>query len=124
MQGTTNDAHEDTLDQTIAALEGGPASLNPETALAIVNHWHATVLAEDEVDLSDVADGLGALRDLLAADALDGGAIGDVLLRLGEATAVAAQQANDERLTPLLERLATLLTFGGNALSSGPARAE
>ncbi|HLT48680.1 MAG TPA: hypothetical protein VK002_15710 [Rubricoccaceae bacterium] len=122
MQGTTNDAHEDTLDQTIAALEAGPTALDPATGLAIVNQWYDTVLAQDDLDLGDVADGLAELRDLLAADALDGAAIGEVLLRLGEATQAAAQQAADERLTPMLERLATLLSFGGDALSGGRAR--
>ena len=122
MQGTAPDLHEGNLDQTIAALEAGPASLNPDTGLAIVDQWHAAVLAEDEIDLGDVASGLEELRDLHAADALDGAAIGDVLLRLGEATEAVAQQVGDERLTPRLERLATLLSFGGNALSGGRAR--
>lgn len=117
MLGTDPDRHEDTLEQTIAALEGGPTTLNPDTALSIVDQWHAAVLSEDDLDLGDVASGLEELRDLLAADALDGTAIGGVLLRLGEATESAAQAANDERLTPTLQRLATLLTYGGNALA-------
>jgi hypothetical protein len=119
MLGTDPDRHEISLEQTIAALEAGPTSLNPDTALHLVDLWHAAVLDEDDLDLGDVADGLAELRDLLAADTLDGAAIGDVLLRLGEATQVAAQAAADERLTPTLERLATLLSYGGNLLSGG-----
>ena len=120
MQGTAPDLHDDTLDQTIAALEAGASRLNPETGRSIVDRWHSAVLAEDEVDLGDVAAGLAELRDLLAADALDGGAIGGVLLRLGGATEAAAGRAADARLTPRLQRLATLLTFAGNRLA-GPA---
>jgi hypothetical protein len=90
MLGTDPDTHEINLEQTIAALEAGPTALNPDTALSIVGLWHDVVVNEDSLDLGDVASGLAELRGLLAADALDGAAIGDVLLRLGEATEAAA----------------------------------
>jgi hypothetical protein len=122
MHGTTPDQHALNLEQTAAALESGVTGLSIDAALAIVDRWHAEVLAEDELDLGDVAEGLAELRRLLAADALDGAAIGETLVRLGESTEIAAQQARDARLTPLLERLATLLSRAGNALSGARAR--
>ena len=122
MLGTTPDQHEINLDQTTAALEGGVVGLSIDTALQIVSFWHDEVLNVEEMDLGDVAAGLAELRDLLAAGALDGAAIGDVMIRLGEATQVAAQEAADERMTPTLERLATLLSRAGNWLSGARER--
>ena len=122
MIGTTPDLHEDALAQTVAALEAGPTTLTPDTALAIIDQWHGAAVAESEIDLGAVASGLAALRGLLSTDGpFDGGAIGDVLLQLGEATQAVAAQARDARLTPRLEKLATLLTFGGNRLSGTDA---
>ena len=122
MHGTTPDQHALSLEQTAAALESGVTGLSIDAALQIVDFWHGEVLAEDELDLGDVGAGLGELRDLLAADTLDGAAIGATLVRLGEATQVAAQQARDARMTPMLERLATLLSRAGNALSGARER--
>ena len=124
MLGTTPDSHELNLSQTQAALEGGVTGLSIDTALQIIDLWHGEVLAQDDLDLDDVAEGLAELRDLLRADALDGPAIGDTLVRLGEATQVAAQAAADARLTPLLERLATVLSMAGNALAGATARSS
>ncbi len=122
MIGTTRDEHEQNLEQTAAALESGITGLTIDTALSIVDRWHSEVVTEDDMDLSDVAAGLEELRGLLSADSLDGAAIGETMVRLGESTQIAAQQAADERMTPLLERLATLLSRAGNLLSGGRER--
>lgn len=122
MLGTDPDLHEVNLIQTTAALEADVTTLALDTALQIIGMWYDAVLGEDEVDLGDVAAGLAELRDLLRADALDGPAIGETLVRLGQATYAAAQQAPDERLAPRLEQLATQLSMGGNILSGGSAR--
>ena len=126
MLGTDPDLEAVNLDQTIAALEAGVTTLAPETAVQILTMWYDTVLGESNgegnLDLSDVAEGIGEVRDLLQHDALDTALLGDALIRLGESTFVVAQLADDERLTPQLEHLATLLSRGGNLLSGGLER--
>ena len=110
------DAHAE-LDQTLAALEAGPTSLQPSTAISTIEFWEARTRDAQEELLTPVADGLGQLKDLLAADRLDGTAIGDALVDLADATDVVVGQTDDARLSPTLERLASMLRIGGNALA-------
>ena len=125
------DAHAE-LDQTLAALEAGPTSLQPSTAISTIEFWEARTRDAQEELLTPVADGLGQLKDLLAADRLDGTAIGDALIDLADATDVVVGQTDDARLSPTLERLASMLRMGGNALAGrapqgtdlGKARAD
>lgn len=110
------DAHAE-LDQTLAALEAGPTALQPSTAISTIEFWEAKTRDAQEALLTPVADGLGQLKALLSDDRLDGAAIGDALVDLADATDVVVAQTEDARLSPALERLATMLRTGGNALS-------
>jgi hypothetical protein len=110
------DAHAE-LDQTIAALEAGPTSLQPSTAIATIEFWEARARDSQEALLAPVADGLAQLKGLLSDDRLDGQAIGGALLELADATDAVVAQTDDARLGPNLERLASMLRMGGNALS-------
>ena len=118
------DAHAE-LDQTLAALEAGPTALQPSTAISTIEFWEARTRDAQEDLLAPVADGLGQLKALLAADRLDGTAIGDALVDLADATDVVVGQTDDARLAPTLERLASMLRMGGNALAGRkPARTD
>ena len=110
------DAHAE-LDQTLAALEAGPTALQPSTALSTIEFWEAKMRDSQEALLAPVAEGLGQLKALLSADRLDGASIGDALITLADATDVVVGQTDDARLSPTLERLATMLRTGGTVLS-------
>ena len=112
------DTYHNDLDQTAAALEGGIGTLAPRTAVSVITTWHDTLKNSDRSDLHVIAQLLAELRDALERDTLDGPAIGDLLLRLGEQTTAAAASADDARITPRLERLGTMLTRGGTTLTS------
>lgn len=101
----TQDNPQAMLDQTDAALDGPITALTPASALAIIGHWQTA--CEDATGLDAVAAGLGDLRDLLSADALDGAAIATVMTALADATRAA--QGSDERVAPRLERIAASL---------------
>jgi len=104
------------LEQTIAALDGGPMTLNPDSGLQIVRTWIDTLRSTERPVLLQVAALLEELEEQLAMDELDGPTIGDLMVRLGESTRSAADEANDERLMPRLDRLATVLVSAGQAL--------
>ncbi|MDT0631853.1 hypothetical protein RQM47_14770 [Rubrivirga sp. S365] len=118
MRGSTPDTNRDTLDQTAAALDGPITSLTPSAALGMVDLWRTACLDADGMDLSGVAAGLSDLRDLLSGDSLDGRAIADTLAGLADSTQAAAAQADDDRLRPTLERLATNLGRAATALGA------
>ena len=104
----TSDDTLQSLDDTVAALEGGPTGLTPSAALAVIDRWHAACLAADTIDLSGVAGGLAQLRTDLSGR-LDGSALADTLARLADDTSAAAAQTADARLQPTLDRLAATL---------------
>ena len=102
-----------------AALDGPLTALTPGTGAAVAERWQQACLADADLDLSTVAAGLGDLRDLLTAGALDGPAIARTLAGLADATRVAAANAGDDRVRPRLERIATNLDRGASALGGG-----
>jgi len=120
-------ANED-LDSTIAALEGGFETLNPDTGQRIVALWRDTLRRSDWPSAHLVAQGLEELHELLAMDEIDGAAVGDVMVSLAESTRV-ANADTDERLSPRLDQLATLLetvgrSLGGSTVESQTPRVE
>lgn len=118
MTGTTPDTHLAALDQTEAGLSGGVTGLTPGAALGLIDHWRTACASATDADLGAVSAGLGRLSDLLRADRLDGRAIGETLLQLADDTSAAATAAPDERMTPRLERIGTLLASAARALQS------
>ncbi|MEM0961799.1 MAG: hypothetical protein AAGK21_04545 [Bacteroidota bacterium] len=116
MRDATSSASRVTLDQTEAALSGPITALTPTTARAIVDHWRGACQDATEADLSNVADGLSTLRDLLDADQLNGRAIADILAQLAQSTRAAAVPG-DERLSPRLETIAGHLDRAASLLS-------
>jgi hypothetical protein len=105
------------LDDTIAALEGGLTTVSIDSALRIVRLWEETLRGSDRAELHPLAELLSELHDALSVDRLDGPAIGDLLVQLGEGTTAAAADAMDDRVGPTLERLGTILTAAGTSLA-------
>jgi|GEM_PF-2097204 len=105
------------LEDTIAALEGGPTTVSMGSARRIVELWEGTLRGSDRPELHPLAALLAELGEALAADHLDGGAIGDLLVQLGEGTAAVAAAAGDDRIAPALDRLGALLSAAGGALA-------
>ena len=99
--------------------KAGSGTLAPRTAVSVITTWHDTLKNSDRSDLHVIAQLLAELRGALERDTLDGPAIGDLMLRLGDQTTAAAATADDSRMTPRLEHLGTLLTRAGTALAGG-----
>lgn len=118
MTGTTPNSHLEALDQTEAGLSGGITGLTPSAALGLIEHWRTECANATDADLGEVSAGLGRLAELLGGDRLDGRAIGETLRGLSETTTAAAASASDERMTPRLERIGTLLASAARALGS------
>ncbi len=110
------------LAATIDDLEGGLTQLPLSKAVNRIDDWRRKLLAVGRDDLRPIADDLGALHAHLTGEHLDGQAIGRLLVRLGEATAGVAGDA-DEALHRGLARLGSLLQHAGHALA-GNARGE
>lgn len=106
------------LEETLAAVDGGVTGLTPSTATALIERWELAIQESRIEGLDSIVANLRALREELAADRLDGAAIGGLLAELGEGTERAAADAQDERLTPLLERLGSGLRRAGAALGA------
>lgn len=103
------------LDQTVAALDGGLTNLSPSAATANIDGWIDTL--DGNESLGGIADDLRELRSALTASPLDGAAIGDLLVRLGAQTRSAASTA-DAGASAQLSRLGGLLESAGSALGS------
>lgn len=119
-----SDTYQRDLENTNAALEGGITSLAPSAAVRVIDLWYGTLKNAERDDLHAIANLLAGLKDELQADRLDGRAIGNLLLRLGEQTTNAAADADDARLSPKLERLGTLLSRAGSTLGVEPVDAH
>ncbi len=119
-----DDTYQHDLDNTSAALEAGVSTLAPSAAIRVIDLWYGTLKNAERDDLHAIANLLAELKDELQAERLDGPAIGDLMLRLGEQTTSAAADADDARLSPKLEHLGTLLTRAGTALGAEPVESH
>jgi hypothetical protein len=119
-----NETPERDIDQTIAALEGGVTTLNPDTGASIARTWMESLRQSDLPNLHHVADLLEQLEGGLRADRLDNRTIGDLMVRLGEGTRTAANEVDDARIMPRLDRLATVLTAAGRTLGASATEAD
>lgn len=118
------DTYQRDLDDTAAALEADVTMLSPSAAVRVIDLWYDTLKNAERDDLHLIANLLDELREELQSDRLDGGSIGDLLLRLGTQTTAVAADADDARLSPKLERLGTLLTRAGTALGAESVEAD
>lgn len=105
-------------DSVIAGAQtpGGITSLAPAVAVPIIQRIEDALDATNVEPLDEIATDLESLREELAGD-VNGGEIGEILVRLGEkVTAYAPQSgAAQDRLTTL----GNALTTQGRALAGG-----
>ena len=112
--------HAAELNATVEDLERGLSQLPLSKAINRIDDWQREIRATEREDLLPIADGLEELHGLLVGEDLDGAAIGDLMVSLGERTEAAADGA-DARLQNGLKRLGSLLRHAGGALA-GNAR--
>lgn len=82
------------LGDTIVALSGGVANLDPDVALQAVRGWTAVLDQADFPHADELRDALGELAGRLERREFDG--IGDVLARLGNLTTAVSSYAPKE----------------------------
>ncbi|MBW4441503.1 MAG: hypothetical protein KME10_09775 [Plectolyngbya sp. WJT66-NPBG17] len=91
-----------TLDETIALLQSGLVSIDPEAAIANIEAWQQQVIG------TDMAETLGELK--LAIDGgVRSGEIGSILSHLGKQAAAAAETQEGDSASKL-QQLGELLS--------------
>ena len=105
---------DNSLDQTITALDGGLTSLSPQAATSNIDGWIQTLSGNES--LAGIAGGLRELKTALTSSPLDGGKIGQLLTSLGSQTTSAAATADPES-SAKVARLGGMLEKAGTALS-------
>lgn len=109
-----------TLDGTLDALTSGDLTAMPiNAAVANINGWITKINDADFEGDAELVDNLQQLRDLLTDDQIDGPAVGDRLVRIGELTAVISNVAAPDAQAGLAQLGETLgqagLALGGSA---------
>lgn len=87
-----------------------------EKAIEAVEGWRRKLEATGDPDLVPIAENLGRLRALLAADNLDAEAVGWLLSELGEQTVRVGGSSVPEAVDERLQRLGGLLDADGRML--------
>src|SRR5947209_4651846 len=104
------------LDSSIAHLRTDFSALAPSEAVRNVQYWIEALADADRVEFRQISDGLAELRRLLTTFPLNGKAIGNIMVRLGEDTlkvVPAAPAGAGNRLNTL----ANLLVTVGNTIA-------
>ena len=87
-----------------------------ERAIEAVEGWQRKLEATGEANLALIAENLGKLRTLLAADHLDAEAVGWLLSELGEQTVRVVGSGGPEAMDERLQRLGGLLDADGRMM--------
>ncbi len=87
-----------------------------ERAIEEVEGWRRKLEATGDRDLAPIAENLGKLETLLAADHLDADAVGWLLSELGEQTVRVGGSGVPEAVDERLQRLGGLLDADGRML--------
>ncbi|NJR50300.1 MAG: hypothetical protein HC780_12755 [Leptolyngbyaceae cyanobacterium CSU_1_3] len=96
------------LESTIAALQGGLASLPPEAAVSAIEGW------QQQLQGTEIAETLGELKLALTGNK-SAASIGEILADLGAQTSTAAGSAEGSAADKL-QRLGQLLAQAGNSI--------
>lgn len=97
------------IDSTIEALDGGASSVKPKDGASLIKDW-ITALKKEE-SLSTVANELQDLHDELTGKEPDGKKISTLLKKLGDQTAKAAKDADDDQQDSLKSLAESLKEF-------------
>ncbi len=87
-----------------------------EKAIEEIEGWQRKLEATGDPDLTPIAANLGQLKTLLAADHLDGDAVGWLLSELGEQTVRVGGSGVPEAVDERLQRLGGLLDADGRMM--------
>lgn len=108
------------LDATVASLQGGVERLGVAAALPVIEGWERRLAASGDPELAPVAENLGALRTLLAADDPDPATVGRLMSTLGDQVQRVANSDVQIEVADRLSQLSVLLTSEGDSLSGEP----
>ncbi|NNF56955.1 MAG: hypothetical protein HKN04_01830 [Rhodothermaceae bacterium] len=124
MDTIPNETHAAEVSATIDDLEQGLAQFPLSKAVNRIDDWRRAILVTERAELQPIADGLGELHEALTGPGLDGAAIGNLLVRLGEQTEAAADSVpastaedSTQALRNGLKRMGSLLRHAGSALA-------
>ena len=104
------------LDATLETFRGRVYRASMERAIAEVRGWRRRLEETGDLDLASIAENLGELETLLAADHLDAAAVGQLLSQLGEQTVKVGGSGVPEAVDEKLQRLGGLLDADGRML--------
>jgi hypothetical protein len=107
------------FDSTTSALREGVRGLAIERAVSEVDGWQKRLEASGDPGLQPIADNLGELKELLTAETLDAGAIGRLLVDLGDQTQAVAVSGTASPVADRLQLLSTILTDEGRLTVEG-----
>lgn len=113
---TTGQGDDADLDATVGALEKGVTDVPLSAGADTIDLWQTRLTDAGDPALTRIAATLGELRTLLAAQPVDGAAVGSLLSQLGEQTTGAARSAPPE-LAGKLAQLGDLLSGEGQRLA-------
>ncbi len=113
---TENRIGAEDLDSTTSALNEGVRSLAIERAISEVDGWQKKLESSGYPGLQPIADNLAELKELLAAETLDAGAIGRLLVGLGDRTQAVAVSGTASPVADRLQLLSQLLTDEGRSV--------
>lgn len=106
------------LDSLVSAFRGDVTALPPADAAQMVGSWQAQLAGSGDEQLADIAVDLGALREALAAPAVDRAVVATLLSRLAPKVTAAAPKAGDR--APQLRALGESLDRTAARLRAAP----
>ena len=104
------------LDAILETFRGRVYRASMERAIKEVRGWRCRLEETGDPDLASIAENLGELETLLAADHLDAAAVGQLLSELGEQTVKVGGSGVPEAVDEKLQRLGGLLDADGRML--------
>ncbi len=104
------------LSRLLELFRGRVYRASIEKAIEEIEGWQRKLEATGGPDLASIAENLGQLRTLLAADNLDADAVGLLLSELGEQTVKVGGSGVPEAVDERLQRLGGLLDADGRML--------
>lgn len=104
------------LSRLLELFRGRVYRASIEKAIEEIEGWQRKFESTGSPDLASIAENLGQLRTLLAADHLDADAVGWLLSELGEQTVRVGGSGVPEAVDERLQRLGGLLDADGRML--------
>ena len=104
------------LDTTLETFRGRVYRASMDRAIEEVRGWRSRLEATGDPDLTSIAENLGELEALLAAEYLDAEAVGRLMSELGEQTVRMGGSGVPEAVDEKLQRLGGLLDADGRML--------